>query len=141
MAGGYEIVYEPKPEEAAWGIIGRGVGSFNQEQVGETGFARICFVLRDPEGEVAGGVLGEVHYGWLHVDLLWVREDLRGQGYGRGLLAEVEQEAKKQGAQRAFLDTFDFQAPEFYRKQGYEVLGELADFPPGHRRLYLAKGL
>ncbi|WP_272899885.1 GNAT family N-acetyltransferase [Tolypothrix bouteillei] len=45
-------------------------------------------------------------------------ESFRGEGYGDALLATAEQEAVKRGCQYVYLDTFSFQAPEFYRKQG-----------------------
>jgi N-acetylglutamate synthase-like GNAT family acetyltransferase len=72
---------------------------------------------------------------------MWVQEDLRGNGFGEELLKAVEKEAKEKGAKFAFLDTFSFQAPGFYQKFGYQVFGELPDFPPGHQRFYLTKEL
>jgi len=56
-------------------------------------------------------------------------------------LAQAEDEARKRGAKKAYLDTFSFQAPEFYKKYGYKVFGELKEFPPGHQRYYLTKEL
>ena len=98
-------------------------------------------MLRGPDNEIAGGVIGAVHYEWFCVDLMWVREDLRGRGYGHRLLMLAEEAARERGAKHAYLDTFSFQAPGFYEKHGYQVFGELRDFPPGHTRTYLAKQL
>lgn len=53
----------------------------------------------------------------------------------------AEDEARKRGAKHAYLDTFSFQALDFYRKYGYEIFGELQDFPVGHQRYYLVKQL
>jgi GNAT superfamily N-acetyltransferase len=72
---------------------------------------------------------------------MWVREDLRGQGFGRQLLEKAETEARQRGAKRAYLDTFSFQAPAFYKKLGYEEFGRLEDFPAGHTRYFLVKTL
>jgi GNAT superfamily N-acetyltransferase len=74
-------------------------------------------------------------------DLLWVKEEHRGQGHGQRLLALAEQEARQRGAKGAYLDTFSFQAPDFYRKKGYEVFGVMQDFPEGHQRYYFRKQL
>jgi GNAT superfamily N-acetyltransferase len=138
----YRIVYEDHPEESAWGIIGRAIGRYNVQHVGEEGFQRLCFVLQAPDQEVVGGVIGEVYWDWLHVDLLWVREDLRGRGYGRRLLACVEDKARECGAKHAHLDTFNFQAPDFYEKYGYEVYGTLDDCPvSGRQRHFMTKPL
>jgi len=137
----YHIAYVAEPEESAWGVIGRGVGSYNTEQVGPSQFQRLCFVLRGPDEEIVGGVLGEAYYGWLFVDLLWVKEELRNCGHGHRLLTTAEQAAIQLGAKHAYLDTFSFQAPEFYRQHGYEVFGELQDFPPGHQRYFMRKAL
>jgi ribosomal protein S18 acetylase RimI-like enzyme len=73
--------------------------------------------------------------------LMWMKEVLRGRGYGHRLLTLVEDEARKRGATKAFLDTFSFQAPGFYEKHGYHVFGELKDFPKGHQRYFFTKEL
>ena len=137
----YSIVYVDKPEESAWGIIGRGIAHYNKQQAGDDKFQRLCFVLHAPDQEVVGGVLGEVYFDWLYVDLLWVKDELRGEGYGYRLMELLEDEARKLGAKNAYLDTFSFQAPDFYKRQGYQVFGELQDFPTGHQRYFLTKQL
>jgi len=70
-----------------------------------------------------------------------VAEAYRKTGIGSFMLKHVEDIAREKGATVAMLDTFDFQAEGFYLKNGYEVIGEVADFPPGHRRIYLSKRL
>ncbi len=137
----YQIVYVDKPEESAWGIIGRGLGSFNRQQAGEDHFQRLCFALQGMDQEILGGALGEIYWDWFHLDLLWVREELRGHGYGHRLLMAAEEEARQRGAKHVFLDTFSFQAPDFYKGHGYHVFGELQDFPPGHQRYFFTKQL
>ncbi len=137
----YQIVYEEKPEESAWGIIGRGVGTYNKEQAGEDNHTRLCFVLQGPDQEVVGGIIGATYWDWFYLDLLWVKEDLRRQGYGQQLLSKAEDIARERGAKNVFLDTFSFQTPEFYQKYGYQVYGELPDFPSGHQRFFLTKQL
>jgi GNAT superfamily N-acetyltransferase len=141
MAADYQISYEGSPEEEAWGIIGRGVGGYNKDQVGYNDFQRLCFVLKSDDGTVVGGVLGETYWEWLYIDLLWVREELRRQGYGRKLMEKAEEEGRKRGARHAHLDTFTFQTPAFYESIGYERFGTLEDFPPGHTRFFMRKEL
>ena len=137
----YQIVYVAKPEDAVWGIIGQGLDAYNIQQAGEYQYQRICFALQAADQTIVGGILGDIFWGWLHIDLLWVKDDLRGCGYGQRLLAAAEEEARKRGAKHAFLDTFSFQAPAFYLKHGYQVFGELPDFPAGHQRYFLKKDL
>jgi GNAT superfamily N-acetyltransferase len=90
----------------------------------------VAFFLRNPDGTVVGGIYGITFWGCLSVELLWVEEHLRGRGYGERLLAAAEQEAIRRGCSHAFLDTFDFQAPSFYTRRGYEIFGKLANLPP-----------
>ena len=141
MSEDYKIIKEDKPEEAAWGIIGRGVASYNRDQAGDNHFQRVCYLLQDPNGEIAGGVLAEVYWDWLYIDLLWVDESLRRNGYGTSLMARIEEEARQLGAKNAYLDTFSFQAPDFYQNLGYHSFGELGDFPEGQKRFFMRKAL
>jgi ribosomal protein S18 acetylase RimI-like enzyme len=74
------------------------------------------------------------------VNLLWIRAGLRRRGLGSRLVEEAERHALAFGCHSAYVDTFSFQAPGFYRKLGYEEFGTL-DYPPGHRRFFLEKRL
>lgn len=135
------IVFVEKPEESAWGIIGGGLQEYNVHHAGEEKFQRLCFVAQTIEQEIVAGALGEIYWDWFHLDLMWVRDDLRGRGYGQRLLLAIEEEARQRGAKNVFLDTFSFQAPGFYTRHGYQVFGELPGFPAGHTRFFMTKSL
>jgi GNAT superfamily N-acetyltransferase len=138
MDEAYQIVYAEKPE---WEIIGPAIAHYNTQQAGEDHVQSLCFVLVGPDQEIVGGVIGATYWDWLHVDLLWVKEELRSRGYGLRLLTLAEEKARQRGAKNAYLDTFSFPAPDFYKNHGYQVFGELRDFPAGHRRYFLTKQL
>jgi GNAT superfamily N-acetyltransferase len=127
--------------EPAWNIIGQGISDYNALQAGDDHGKNLCFVLQAPDQEIVGGVIGATYWNWLFINLMWIREDLRGRGYGHRLLELAEEEARQRGAKNAYLDTFSFQAPGFYQKQGYQVFGELQDFPEGHQRFFMKKQL
>jgi GNAT superfamily N-acetyltransferase len=137
----YHIEYVDQPEESAWGIIGQGIHKYNKDHAGDNQFQRLCFVLHAPDQIIVGGVIGETYWDWFYLDLLWVKDELRGHGYGHRLLTRAEDEARQRGAKNAYLDTFSFQAPKFYEQHGYQVFGELQDFPPGFQRYFLTKKL
>jgi len=134
----YEIVYIDEP---AWEIIGGGITDYNTQQAGDDQGKNLCFVLRSPDQEIVGGVIGATYWDWLYINLMWIKDELRGHGYGEQLLMLAEEEGRKRGPRQVYLDTFSFQAPGFYKKYGYEVFGELHDFPPGYQRYFLTKHL
>lgn len=137
----YQIVYVEEPGKAEWGPIGQGLKEYNDQQGGDDRYQSLCLVLRAPDQEIVGGVIAATYWDWFHLDVLWVKEELRGRGYGHRLLTMAEQEARQRGARNAYLDTFSFQAPAFYEQHGYRVFGQLKDFPPGHQRYFLTKQL
>jgi ribosomal protein S18 acetylase RimI-like enzyme len=96
----------------------------------------------DTGGGLAGGLLGHTWATWLHVTCLWVDERCRGAGIGSRLLSEAERRARETHACRnSRLETWDFQAPGFYTKHGYEVVCAIPDYPPGIREYTLTKRL
>jgi len=98
------------------------------------------FVAKDKAGIDIGGILGGIGcWNGLEINVLWVKEDYRRKGLGSHLLKYIEKIALNSGATISMLDTFDFQAEGFYLKNGYEVIGEITDFPKGHKRIYFAK--
>lgn len=95
-----------------------------------------------PGGELVGGLSGYTWGRWLHVSLLWVAEEARGAGLGGRLLAEAERFCvAERGCLNSRLETWDFQAPGFYRQQGYEVVAVIPDYPEGHKEFTLTKRL
>lgn len=76
------------------------------------------------------------------MDLLWVDARHRGSGLGSRLLAEAERVAgTERSCVRSRVETWDFQAPDFYRKRGYEVRGRIENYPPGITEFTLVKEL
>ncbi|MFB9467248.1 GNAT family N-acetyltransferase [Streptomyces cinereospinus] len=96
----------------------------------------------DAADDLAGGLVGHTWTTWLHVAFLWVDERHRGAGLGSRLLAEAERVAREErGCTAVRLETWDFQAPGFYRRQGYEVVCAIPDYPPGVTEFTLTKRL
>ena len=95
--------------------------------------------MNDDNGVKKAGLTGETFGNWLCKKYLWVSEDLRGRGIGSQLLQAAESEAMKRGAKYVFVDTFSFQAPEFYRKHGYEEVFQLYEYPYSGSRSYFTK--
>ncbi|WP_280881420.1 GNAT family N-acetyltransferase [Streptomyces pseudovenezuelae] len=96
----------------------------------------------DEAGELAGGLVGHTWTTWLHVTYLWVDGRHRGSGLGSRILSTAERIAREErGCGASRLETWDFQAPEFYKKQGYEVVCVIPDYPPGTTEYTLTKRL
>jgi len=98
-------------------------------------------MVKDENGEILGGLYGRMIFRWMFIELLSVPEQGRGQGIGSKLMAQAEALAREKNCYGLWLDTFDFQAPEFYRKLGFSQFGEIVDYPPGHKRHYFQKRL
>lgn len=122
--------------------VHEGLRRYN-EQFTESGYKPLFVFLRDGEGRLVGGILGDTYWGWLSVNTFWIDERYRGRGYGERMLAAAEEEARRRGCAHVLLDTFSFQARPFYEKIGYRVYGALEDFPAGseHARYYMTKNL
>ncbi|MFM9697976.1 GNAT family N-acetyltransferase [Streptomyces europaeiscabiei] len=91
-------------------------------------------------GELVGGLAGHTWATWLHVTYLWVDERHRGAGLGSYLLSTAELTASRdRGCRSVRLETWDFQAPEFYKRLGYEVVCVIPDYPPGITEYTLTK--
>ena len=121
--------------------IRESLNQFNNERVGEDGHTPLNIVEYDTNGNIIGGILSGTYWGWMYVDILWVHESHRHKGIGSELLHEAEKEAVRRGCHHVHLDTMSWQAPEFYKKHGYEVIGILPDLPNGNQKYLLMKAL
>lgn len=94
----------------------------------------------EKDGKIIAGIIARM-YCWnvVYIDTLWVDSNYRSEKLGTLLLKSVEQQALSNNVYLIHLDTFDFQAKEFYEKQGYEVFGQLDNCPRNHTRYYMKK--
>ena len=97
----------------------------------------------DDAGALLGGCVGSTEdvWQWLTIDTLWVDPGHRTEGLGRRLVAAVEDQARERGCRWAKLNTWEFQAPDFYERCGYVVYGREVDYPPGHVNHLMRKDL
>lgn len=111
-------------------------------QTQEVAYVWLNKIVENDDKEVVGGILAKM-YCWnvIYIDALWINENYRGFGLGEKLLFEIENIAKKEKCYLIHLDTFDFQAKNFYIKNGYEVFGVLDNCPKDHKRFFLKKYL
>jgi len=137
----FRLALEATPDPINLQFLSQSLHDYNSNQTGVRDERRLAIFVRDKAGQIVAGLSGWTFYGWLAVDLLWVREDLRHQGFGDQLLQAAEDEAISRGCTQAQLDTFDFQVPGFYKKHGYEVFGVLDGYAGNHKRYYLRKYL
>jgi len=137
----FEIVVTDTPDPPSREPILPALMAFNEQAVGPAEFRPLGVLAKAVDGKTLGGLTGWTGWQWLFVQLFWLPEELRGAGLGSELLRRAEAEAMRRGCRAAWLDSFSFQAPEFYRRQGYEIFGVLDDYPPGHRRVFLKKTL
>lgn len=122
--------------------IDDGLAEFNAQQAGRTDHRPLAVLVKDPQtGQVIGGLSGRTSLGLMFVDLFYLPPRLRGVGVGREILQAAEAEARKRGCRAAVLYTISFQAPDFYRKQGWQSFGEVACDPPGTCRVFMTKTL
>ena len=129
------------PTENEIKYIREELNQFNNERVSEDGHTPLNIVEYDTNGNIIGGILGGTYWGWMYVDILWVHENRRYKGIGSKLLRKAEKEAIRRGCHHVHLDTMSWQAPEFYQKHGYEVIGILPDIPNGNQKYLLMKAL
>lgn len=135
----YEII--PATDEEA-NFFDEQIIAFNRTKVDQgQPITRKNYVIKNNQ-KIIAGINTVIYHFCLFVDVLFVDEKYRHQRLGSRLLLKAEQDAKEMGITLIHLDTFDFQAKDFYLKHGFQVFGILEDCPAaGHKRYYMKKKL
>ena len=121
--------------------IGDLIRSYNRSKREAAESEPLNLYVEDDSGQVMAGLVAETFGNWLEIEYLFVKEDLRGQGIGSQLLQQAESEAKKRNCRFAFVNTYQFQAPDFYKRHGYKEVLRLQDYPYTGQRHYYQKDL
>ncbi|MBA3816069.1 MAG: GNAT family N-acetyltransferase [Parachlamydiaceae bacterium] len=136
----YRVVVDYSPSEADNSVVREGIVAFNENILGERDKAFSIF-LKNDLGKVFGGIQAFMGTESIYIDVLWIEGSLQKQGYGTQLLDAAEREAIKNGCVFSAVDTFDFQAEQFYLKNGYKRVSELKNCWFGHSKFFLRKNL
>ena len=136
----YRVVVDYAPCEMDNAVVREGIIASNEKIIGERDKTFSIF-LKNDLGKVFGGIQAFLDTESVYIDVLWVEESLQKQGHGTKLLDAAEREAIKNGCVFSLVDTWDFQAEEFYLKNGYERLGEVKNYWHGHSKIFLRKRL
>lgn len=115
--------------------------AFNTAATGSADRGSIAIKVTDEAGELVGGLDAWTWGGLCGIDLLWVREDSRKDGWGGRILQAAEAEARRRGCDRVAVSSFTFQAPGFYQRHGYTETGRTPGIPGGHADVHLFKTL
>ena len=134
-----ELTCRPSPDDLA--AIGSALSAFNEHDVGAAERQVLAVLIRDTDGSVTGGLAGFTAWGWLYVQQLFVPETARGKGLAGRMLKLAEEEAVSRACHGAWIDSFNPVALRTYQRAGYQIFGELPDFPAGRTRTFLKKQL
>jgi GNAT superfamily N-acetyltransferase len=137
-----KIIVTDAPDPEATAFIAENLAAYNESRAGFRDFRPLAILVSDPDtGELIGGLYGRTSLGVMFIDRFFLPEHLRGNRLGSRLLAMAEAEGRRRGCALAGLFTLQFQAPGFYRKQGWEIAAKLDVPPPGATRYLMIKKL
>ncbi|RAP57315.1 GNAT family N-acetyltransferase [Oleiagrimonas sp. MCCC 1A03011] len=142
MSRAPELILTDTPSSAEIDLISEQLDRFNTDATDIEDRRPLAVLVKDPEsGDVLGGLTGRTSLGLLFVDLFHLPVSLRGSGLGSRILQMAEAEAKRRGCKAGVLYTISFQAPDFYRRHGWQAFGEVPCDPPGTSRIFMTKTL
>ena len=87
----------------------------------DVNYKRFALVLSDAQNAAIGVLNAFTAFAEIYIDDMWIDKPHRGKGYGRQLIQFLEDHFKGRGFNNINLVTNQFQAPEFYKKCGFEL--------------------
>lgn len=121
--------------------LGNLIRAYNQSKREPSKSEPLNIYVEDAQGNLIAGMVAETFGNWLEIEYLYVQEDFRGQGIGSNILNRAEKEARERKCKYSFVNTYQFQAPNFYKKHGYEEVFALKEYPYIGERYYYTKEL
>ena len=121
-------------------FIGKEFADYAVQNGVELNYDDFCFV-EEEDGKILGAITGRAYYDEVHVVDLIVDRSCRRSGLGSKLVATVEEAYKNKGYAKITLTTFGFQAPEFYKKLGYQIEFVRESKDPKLNKYFLSKAL
>jgi GNAT superfamily N-acetyltransferase len=113
--------------------LGQELTDFNTRATGVGDERGLSVQVRDADGDLVAGLTGWTWGTCAGINLVWVREDQRRSGFGGRLLEAAEAEALEGGCVQMLVSSFTFQAPDFYKRNGYREFARSEGIPTSGR--------
>ena len=114
------IEYKENLDEEFYKFIGEEFDKYAIKNEVTCNYRPFNFIAKDGD-KVIGLITGHSYYKEVYIGDLIVLEEYRHQHIGKKLMEMVENHYKDKGFENINLTTYNFQAPEFYKKCGYKV--------------------
>lgn len=137
----YTIVVDENPPSDKIQLIRQHLIAYNTSHSRIEEGREVALFLEDAAGQLHGGVVAWIWGACMEIEYAAVDASLRGAGWGRKLFQRVDAVAAAWGCRTIVLDTYTFQAPEFYQKIGFHRLAAVAGYPGGIMKIYMIKHL
>lgn len=124
-----KLEFKLNPEQNDLDFIRDGIRAYNRMHLPNGDVNAIGCFARNDEGKVIGGLTGEMFNNTVFVEYLWVDAEARTSGLGSKLISLLEEQVKPRGVTHLYLDTYSFQALDFYLKLGFEKVGQYSGYP------------
>jgi GNAT superfamily N-acetyltransferase len=135
------VVAERSDAAAMSRELWKGLLAFNRQKAGPLRYSRAVLSVRDGKGRLLGGLILVSFWRESYIELLWLSARARKAGIGSQLIEDAERRARRRGSRLIHLNTYSFQAPGFYQKQGYRRFGKMSGSPQGKSRYFYVKRL
>ena len=123
-----------------YSIIDNGVTEHSREFYNFQPSKHFGFIAKDDATkQIVGGCYGASFYDALHLEQISVVKEFRGMGIGRKLVQLCEDLAKERNCMLMTLNTMSWEAPEFYKKLGFEQNGVIEGYAKGSTRIIFSK--
>lgn len=132
------VAYKENREET---LVGINEYTFEKIPALDMRHEEVSFVYKE-NNIVLGRLVGNIHWDHLTIELFFVSKDTQGKGIGSKLLQHVEAIASEKKCSYIFLETMSFNAPAFYKKNGYQVIAQIENSPlEGETRYFMKKDI
>lgn len=114
------IEYKENLDEETYNMIDDEFNKFSIKNNVVCDYKSFNFLAREDD-KIIGIITGHSYYKDVHIRELIVLEEYRNKHIGTKLIKTVENYFKGKGFENINLSTYEFQAPEFYKKCGFNV--------------------
>lgn len=101
--------------------VSKGHAAYEAEHGVVCDYKTFSIIIKNESNNVLGVLSAYTAFSEIYIDDIWVAPNHRRSGVGRKLLGLLEECFKGKGYNNINLVTSQFQAPEFYKKCGFEI--------------------